>query len=121
MRRDWDLIRTILLRVEESSSGKEVSSNELKSADEGAVAYNMLLLIKAGLAEGGGRDDTVPNALPYAFIHRLTWAGHELLDGIRGDTVWNRIKATAKEKGVDLTFDAIKVIAKIVIEGLLRG
>ncbi len=58
---------------------------------------------------------------PFAFIHRMTWEGHELLDSIRGDTAWNRIKSVAKEKGVDLTVDAIKMIAKIVLEGLLLG
>ena len=32
----------------------------------------------------------------------LTWQGHELLDTIRSKAVWERIKTTAKEKGVEL-------------------
>ena len=70
--------------------------------------------------EGGGRE---PGGMgpPFAFITRLRWEGHELLDSMRGDTTWNRIKATAREKSVDLTVDTIKMIGKIVLEGLLRG
>jgi hypothetical protein len=119
MKRDWDVIRSILLKVEEGTGEKEVSSPDLKPMDEALVAYNMWLLIESGMVEGGGREPG--SGPPHAFVHRLRWPGHELLDSIRGDTVWNRIKATARDKGVDLTLDAIKAIAKIVLEGLLRG
>ena len=39
-----------------------------------------------------------------------TWDGHELLDTLRDQNVWNRIKEISKEKGVDITFESIKVM-----------
>lgn len=121
MRRDWELVRRIMLRVEERNhEEREVTSADFKPTDEALAAYNMQLLVEAGLAEGGGRFDMV-NAPPYAYILRLTWPGHELLDDIRGETAWTRIKTVAKDKGIDLTIDSIKVLAKVVVEHLLRG
>lgn len=120
MRRDWDIVRKVLIAAEESTGDREVSSEQFPEPERALVAYNMWLLIESGLAEGGGRE---PGGMgpPFAFITRLRWEGHELLDNMRGDTAWNRIKATAKEKSVDLTVDAIKMIGKAVLERLLWG
>jgi len=37
-------------------------------------------------------------------------AGHDLLDTMRSHPAWDKIKATAQTKGIELSFDAIKVI-----------
>lgn len=39
----------------------------------------------------------------------------ELLDKIRRDTVWNKIKETARTKGIDLGIDAVKALAGMVL------
>lgn len=45
----------------------------------------------------------------------LTWQGHKLLDTIISQPVWEKIKSTALEKGLELTFDVVKVLgAKVV-------
>ena len=118
MRRDWDVIRTILLAVEQGDGEKEIPSSAFSGIDESIIAYHMWLMIETGLVEGGGRP---PGSMgpPVAFIHRLRWSGHELLDEIRADTAWNRIKETARAKGIDLTVDSIKAVAKFLIERLL--
>jgi hypothetical protein len=51
----------------------------------------------------------------------LTWQGHDLLDTIRSKPVWERIKATAKAKGLELTFDTVKTVSKIAVEQILGG
>lgn len=119
MKRDWDVIREVLLKVEEGNGDKEISSEDFPEPERALVAYNMLLLREAGLVDGGGRDPSM--GPPHAFVNRMTWEGHELLDSIRDDTAWNRIKETAKEKSVDLTIDTIKILAKAILESLLRG
>jgi hypothetical protein len=96
MKRDWEVIRTILLRVEEGTGDKDVSSGDFAPMDEALVAYNMWLLIESGMVEGGGRP--LGMGPPGAFVNRMRWPGHELLDTIRGESAWTRIKAVAKEK-----------------------
>jgi len=120
VRRDWDLIREILLRVEAGDGEKEIECAEFAPASEALVAHNMWLLIETGMAEGGGRR---PGSMgpPHAYVYRLSWSGHELLDQIRQESVWVRIKSIAKEKGVDLSVDAIKGLAKLALEQILRG
>ena len=72
------------------------------------------------MIEGGGHD-SIPGADVWVYAEALTWRGHELLDNIRSETVWKRIKSTAAEKGLDLTVDVVKTIAKAAIEAIIRG
>lgn len=41
----------------------------------------------------------------------LTWNGHEFLDAIKNDTVWNDVKKTAAKHGGSLPFDIVKALA----------
>ena len=116
MKRDWDVVRAVLLAVEARAvDGREVTSDDIADIEAGVAAYHMWLLINAGYAVGGGRDLDGMGP-PYVFLFRLTWAGHELLDEIRDPTVWGKIKSKVKEKGFDLTFDTIKAAAAALIK-----
>jgi hypothetical protein len=41
----------------------------------------------------------------------LTWDGHEFLDAIRNDTVWNKTKRVIADKGGSIPFDVLKDLA----------
>lgn len=118
MKRDWDIVRDILLAVEASPYGVEVDSNKIPNREPADVAYNMWLLIEEGLVEGGGRPQGSMGD-PFAFVHRMRWPGHELLDQMREASFWNKVKQTAIEKGIGLTVDAIKSIAAYLIQHTL--
>jgi len=113
MKRDMDLIRAILLAVEDSNE-HVLDAGELvsESWDQVTVARHMELLLDAGLAEGdvseylGGGVD--------AMIFRLTWTGHDFLDAIRSDAVWQTTKATVAEKVGSASFEVIKAVAAAV-------
>lgn len=121
MQRDWDIVRKILLKVEANpTTNGEVGSSDIEGVPPAVAAHHMVLLSEAGLIEGGGRPNGVVGAEPWRYATRLTWDGHDLLDKIRRDTVWNRIKTIARDKGIDLTVDAIKAIARVVLDELLR-
>lgn len=49
----------------------------------------------------------------------LTMTGADLLDSIREQGVWNKMKSIAKEKGVGLAFDSIGGLAKLAIGQML--
>jgi hypothetical protein len=42
-----------------------------------------------------------------------------LLDQIRRDEVWEKVKSGAKKSGIDLTFDVVKALAKRAIAAML--
>ena len=117
MKRNWDVIRKIMVKLEEiPTEGAQLDSDAVHGVDEETVFYHMRMMIEAGLAVG-----SCPEMLGRCSgcLFRLTWDGHELLDKIRRDTVWNKIKETAKTKSIDLSADVVKAIAKTVMDGLL--
>jgi hypothetical protein len=118
MKRDWEVIRKILLKIEElPTEDSTFSSHELEGIDNAIVAFQMRLMLDSGLIEGSCRDAI--GGAPYCHAFRLTWAGCEFLDAIRRDTVWNEIKKQAKTKTVDLPIGIINSVAKVLIEGLM--
>ncbi len=118
MQRDWDLMRQILLQLEQKPTTTGVLlPSQVNGWDEDTVSYHMHLLLQAGLIEANCRVH--PNAPVSCVARNLTWAGHEFLDHIRADTSWNGIGQVAKEKGIDLSFDAIKQIAGYLLGQVL--
>ena len=117
MQRNWDIIRKILLKVEQlPTEDSTFASNELEGVDGEAVAYHMRLLLEAHLMVGGCRDALGP---PFCHASRLTWAGHEFLDKIKNESLWQQIKAQSRTKGVDLSFTVITELAKGLITSLI--
>jgi hypothetical protein len=115
MERDWDLIREILIRLEEKSDVK--GGLQLKDWPEGIrpkVSYHVELMIDGGLVEGFvsktldlGPDDFA--------IFRLTWNGHDFLNSIKNNTVWEKVKKVLVSKGISATIEIAKAIASKII------
>lgn len=118
MKRNWDTLRKILIKLEDipEESG-QLDTDSVCGVDNEAAYYHMRLLIEAGLAVGACPE--MLSGPSYGYLSRLTWDGHELLDKIRRDTVWNKIKETARTKGIDLSVEVVKKIGGLVIGGLL--
>lgn len=130
MKRDWDVVRLILTKLEELPDSLSTltyidfyADDRIKpDADltelDRQVSYHMELLIEAGLVVGT-MDDAVPLYAKEFRAHRLTWSGHEFLETICSDTVWNKTKESFATKGIDMTFDLIKTVAGGVATSLL--
>ena len=80
----------------------------------------MSLLIEAGLVNGQMVHTIGPGVKDF-LAFRLTWDGHEFLDAIRNDTVWARTKKVFLDKGVEMTFDLVKAIAKEAAAAVMKG
>lgn len=116
MKRDFDLIRLLLLDQEGETSV------DLSPYNKDQINYHKALLINGGLAEGpihypGGHLTDVPDAV---HLLRLTWEGHEFLDKARNDTVWKKAKSFVLERGISLTIDAIKIALTEVVRMQLK-
>ncbi len=117
MRRDWELIRAMLVKVEDAPDlATRLFAERFPHWPEEAVNYHLWLLIKSGLITGKCNADE-PRAGFVCYGVALTWAGHEFLAAVRSDTAWNRIKTRLAEKAVDVSFDAIVAAAKAVLGG----
>lgn len=136
MKRDWDLLRKQLTDIEEErdpladfpdapkyeTQTWEEYEQQLKNyeAIENRLGGHLELLVENGYIDGLQVIRSLDGGLHFAVINpRLTMAGHDLLDTMRSSTVWNSIKTTAKDKGIELTFDSIKALGTYALSKLL--
>ncbi len=118
MKRDWDVVRKILLKLEEVGDTKSyLEPDQVNSYDPEQVSYHMQMLDEAGLIEAQCIS-TMGSPL-HCKAKRLTWGGHELLDQIRQDTHWNKVKEIARAKSLDLSLDVVVSIAKSIINSVI--
>ena len=120
MKRDWDLIRDVLVEVEaldtHTRGKQQYESRYGQPKETDAEAEQALLLCKAGFIraiDAGSKDG------PALISPELTWQGHELLDTMRSKPVWERVKKMAKDKGLELTFDAVKLLAAAALSAVV--
>ena len=124
MKRDWELVRSILGQLETLDPDNLLRAGDVAGADArvaGAdariAAHHFQLLFEAGLIDVL-ETTLMPNG-GYVTATRLTWDGHEFLDNIRSDTIWNKVKDRISREGVGWTFAAIKLIAsRLVLQTL---
>lgn len=114
MKRDWDVVRGILIALEQNSTVKAIES--LPDVDNEIFVYHMTILCDGEFVHGkwGHR-----NGKPYASALRLTWSGHELLDKMRDEKLWERIKKAVEEKSLSMSFEVIGLIAKQIAKNKL--
>ena len=119
MKRNWDTIRELLAKVEECTLPTDIVQLEHFSAERAAeISYHMALLIEAGLVSGQMVNTMGPEVKDF-IAQQLTWNGHEFLDSIRNDTVWQKTKKMFIEQGLSMSFDLIKEGAKQAATTLL--
>jgi len=120
MKRDMELIRKILFKIEEEVDNLTVYDLEVNGYSMDQVAYHCSLLYDGGLIkdyEAQEADDELDGFI----IDGLTWYGHEFLDDIRSDTVWDKTKETIKTNGLPMVFDVVKEIAKAFISATTQA
>lgn len=97
MKRDMDLIRKILLMLENESSGWAPSEIIIEDYTKDQIDYHSLLLIEAGLV--AGEECAELGSEPSGFISRLTWEGHEFLESAKDSSRWREAKEVIGKAG----------------------
>lgn len=117
MQRNWDLIRDILLKTESLQNNEDLKAGDLVGYNADEVRSHFALLGKAGYVEL--IDVSVLAGKSY-ILTGLTWAGHDFLDKIKDDTIWRKTVSLVKSKGVELSFDTIKVAVGVVVKNIFE-
>lgn len=107
MRRDLDLARTILRRIEAAPTVRDWIDITVEHHSAEVVSYHVMLLAKEGLIEAIDLSDS--DGFVWKSI-RLTWAGHEFLDAARDESRWSKAKDIVLNKSGGLTFDVLKAV-----------
>lgn len=121
MKRDWDVIREVLIEVEavpdKERSRFEYTTDPNKDDAANVKAAHAILLAEAGFLKGS--NTKFLNGTRLLLAPNLTWQGHELLDTIRSKPVWDKIKSTAEDKGLDLSFDTVIALGKAAVAWII--
>lgn len=105
MKRDLDLVRTMLNHVKDTPPLKPFTRIEVEGYDQPTIIEHLELLIEANLIKGQVRRHSGGAAYT---ISRLTWDGQDFLDAAKNDSVWNRAKKAVIESSKSFTFGLLR-------------
>ena len=115
MKRDMDLVRDLLIRIEEADKPLQLDDFYVYDDFSGAeIQYHLKLLAGAGYIDASFRYSD--NKLYYGSVSGLTWDGQDFLDVARSDKVWTRSKKAIKKAVGSTSFSVIKSVCVAVAE-----
>ncbi|MHA6159517.1 DUF2513 domain-containing protein [Pseudomonas sichuanensis] len=112
MKRDMDLLRLLLLKLETAHEDGHGIWHYKKDdvVIDGytwmQIVYHYELAVESGLVDQGGRG--VMNGF---LFRRLTWSGHDFIDAVRDDEIWKRTRQGVSAAG-GFSIDLLKDLAK---------
>ena len=117
MKRDLDLVRQLMLQIEALPAAPPVQYRMSEIEDPVLLAH-LEMLIEAGLVNGrisrsqGTRGDVIS-------VSGLTWQGHEWIEMVRSQSLWNDVKSAVLDGGGVLTFELTKAVAAKILRARL--
>lgn len=118
MKRNMDLCRLILFKIEDEYKSTALSHLQIDGYDIEIIVYHCDLLFEAGLIKSY-KPTYASDKIYFFSVGALTWEGHDFLDKIRENTMWNRTKNRIKENALPMTLEVIKTIATSLINDQL--
>jgi hypothetical protein len=108
MKRDMTLIREILLAVEAHAHDGWPFNLEIEGFEPQDVSYHVKIMKEADLLDAV--DASTQDGIDWQ-PRVLTWQGHDFLDAIRNETIWQKTKQLVAEKGGSVPFEVLKAVA----------
>jgi hypothetical protein len=108
MKRDFDLIRTILFAAESAPADTIINKLDLPEdckPDDATLIGHISLLIDGGFLKG---EVTHYLSGEIEYEIELTWKGQDFIGLIRENTLWERVKRELLSKTSAVTLEVIK-------------
>ena len=142
MVRSWPLLKEILESIEQgrfdkllTTYGYDIEPDELSDAklvdfqkshseDKYKLICHIELLLDSGLIRGielttYDIDESLNNLRSKR--PRLSMAGFDLLDAMRNEKLWPKVKSTIKTVGVDMSLTALKTAIDVLTRQAIAG
>ena len=126
MKRNMDLVRCILLQVEEAENYIDIEHlfkkrDEVKGCEytDQEIIYHVELLITHNFLDGDIRRD-INKTITDSTIRGLTWEGQDFLDSVREEKVWRKVRSVVADSVGSTTFDVIKQTGSMVAINLIK-
>ena len=116
MKLNQDCVRDLLLYLEKNLSyGNDVKINNLvlKKYSQTDLIYSTEKLNEAGYLNCMISKGITP---PFILVKSITYSGHQFLDNIRDDSIWNKAKSILKPlKSVSIEIIS-QTLSKVIIQ-----
>ena len=109
MTRDMELVRKILVAIEDHSKAQGIVPLQLDGHSDDEVSYHVKLLAEGGLIEATNCS-TMEGFCWRA--RQLKWDGHDFIEAIRDDSRWQRAKKWVLEAGKTITIETLMLAVK---------
>lgn len=120
MKRDMDLVRLILLKIEEEYESTALINLSIDGYDMDTVAYHCKILHDAGFVSNYNASYAGDELYIFS-VGALTWDGNDYLDKIRDNSTWKKIKDIIAQKGLPLVVETIKTVSNAFITAAAEG
>ena len=120
MERDLDLVRSILMYVENADSEVDADDMAMERWPIETVAYHVRLMehhVVRDVSQDFRDMNGTTIELPVAGI---TWDGQDYLDSIREPKVWDRVKKTLASTVGSTTLDVVRQMGSMVALAMVR-
>ena len=117
MKRDLDLMRDMMLRIESlcPSPGKITSDSFTDlCSDKDKIGFHLFLLYDVGFIVAEPVNHSKMRCSDY-IVEYLTFIGCDYLDSIRDQSVWNSIKEKLRRIGGNATLDILTDLASSLL------
>lgn len=118
MRRDMELVRKLLIDTADNVSEYNLiiipdNQGQVEQAERDKLLKYHLEIMRQNHLLDFEAHDYLDGSCSIINV-QLTWAGQDYLSNIEDDTIWNKTKNVAQEKGLEiakLSFDLLKNLA----------
>ena len=111
MKRDLDLVRKLLIYLEEKPNDQMIKDLELDGYDESTIKYQFILMDEVGLIRcERSVSSTTPDRVIQDYPFSLTWQGHEFLEAARNDTFWEKAKSLLATESGAIPVEVLKAL-----------
>lgn len=118
MKRDMDLVRKILMEIEEKHQGRQLQGLQIEGYDDEMVFYHCEMMADVGLLSDFEALNVVGSSSVF-YVGGLTWQGQDYLEIIRNDEIWEKTIDEVEEKKIPKTLENIAKIAGIFVGNVI--
>jgi len=122
MKLNYNCVRDLMLYIEDNLEyGYRLYVNELKlgNYEQQTIVYSADKLYEAGYIEAL-KKKTIDSDLPQIEVKAITWEGHQFLDNIRDNKVWENTK-NILSKFSSVSIGIISNVASQVITNIIKS
>lgn len=120
MTRDMDLVRKILLALEQKEPPTTTEFLRIDDYPSDIVAQHCEMMYQHGLIQQFNAQKTF-GGFGLWEVGGITWEGYDYLDSIRDDSIWAKTKDAIKKKGLPMIVDTIKTVSSAFITSAANG